>query len=252
MTIYLMVIMSSSFADTTLVFVADEDASKIQIKDGMLRASDQRHPHDYMLFDSKSRTMTAIDSQNKKYTRIDETRMKQVGGMVSEMQRQMEAQLKNLPPEQQAQMREMMKGMMPPGIDEANQPIRSEATSQTSKIGDWTCKIMHIFKGNEKVSQVCVADYKALNIPEQDYQVMKGLMSFVDGISESFPMADQASFASADLGDGMLPVIVEMQQQSTKERSMTLNKVDTGSLDESLFTVPAGYTEQDMMQGMPE
>jgi hypothetical protein len=248
MTICLLLITTAAMADTTLVFVDGENIGTVQIKDGLLRASEKKNSHDYMLFDSKSKSMTVIDHKNKKYTRIDETDLKQLGGMVSEMQKQLEAQLKNLPPEQQAQMRQMMESMMPSGMGKENQTMRSEVTSQTSKVGDWACKIINIFKGDEKVSRICVADYKSLNIPEQDYQVIKELMVFVAGISESFPMVERASFASADLGKGMLPVTVESLQQSGNERSMTLSMVDTKSLDKSLFTVPADYTEEDMMQ----
>jgi len=244
--------MSSSFADTTLVFADDKGANTVQIKEGILRAGGRNDGHDYLLFDSKRRTITDIDRRNKKYTRIDETSMKQMGGMITDMQRQMEEQLKNLPPDQQAQMRQMMAGLMPPGMDEAKQPVRNEPTSQTGKIGEWTCKIINIFKGDEKVSQVCATDYKSLDIPEQDYLTMKEFMSFVANISENFPMADQVSFASADLGDGMLPVFVEMLQKSTKDRSMTLNKINTETLERSLFTVPVGYTEQKVMQKKPQ
>ncbi len=246
MTICLISMMSSSFADTSLTYMNKEEANTMQIKDGVLRSAEG---NSYMLYDSKTRTMTLVDHQNKSVTRVDENTMKQMGGAISAAQKQMEEQLKNMPPEQQAQMRQMMKGLMPSGM-EKSQPLRSERTSEKAKSGDWSCKIVNVFKGDEKVSQVCVASYKSLDVPKEDYLVMKDFMTFISSMSENLPIGDKASFASADLGEGMLPVIVEGMSQSAE--SMTLDKVSNESLDAALFTVPAGYKEQNMMDGMPK
>lgn len=245
-TICLTVMMSSSFADTSLTYMDKDEASTMQIKNGVLRSASDS---DVMLFDSKSQAMTAVNHENKTYTRIDENTMKQMGGAVSEMQKMIEEQLQGLPPEQQAQMRQMMGGMMPSGMGMEKQPIRSEQTSKKGKAGDWVCKIVDVFKGDTKAYQICVTNYKSLGVSKEDYLVMKDFMTFISSMSEDMPMGDQAFFAAADLGDGMLPVIVEGLSQSTIEESMTLNKVSNDTLDAALFAVPAGYKEQNMMDG---
>ena len=244
-TICLTMMMPLAFADASLTYMNNEGANTMQIKSGVLRSA--ADDNNYMLYDSKTRAMTIVEHGNKAYTRVDESTMKQMGGAISAAQQQMEEQLKNLPPEQQAQMRQMMKSLMPSGT-EKSQPLRSEKTSKTEKAGDWTCKVVNVFKGDEKVSQVCVVGYKSLDVSKEDYMVMKDFMGFISSMSESLPIGDKASFASADLGDGMLPVIVEGSQ----EESMTLDNVSNDSLDAALFTIPAGYAERNMMEGMPK
>ncbi len=238
LTICLTMMMSSVFADTSLTYVNNGQANMMQIKNGILRSTDGV---DYMLYNSKTHTMTVVDHNNKSYSRIDENTMKQMGSALSEMQQQIQEQLKNLPPEQQEQMRQMMGG----GMGEL-QPLRSQKTSKTAKSGEWSCNMVDVFKGDEKISQVCVADYESLNVSENDYLVMKDFMGFITSIAEKIPMGKHASFPSSDLGDGMLPVIVEGSHQA----SMRLEKVSNDSLDAALFTVPAGYAEHNMMEEM--
>ena len=254
MGVCLATMMSISFADTSMTIVENDGRGQnVQIKDGVLRSSnigeDTGNSRDFMLYDSNTRTMTVVVHKNKNYSRIDEETMKQMGGTVSALQQQMEEQLKNLPPEQQAELRKMMGGLMSP--DQAEQ-VRSETTAITGKVGVWACKIVYVFKGDEKVSEVCATDYKSLNIPEEDYLVMKDFFVFIANISENLPMAEQASFASADLGEGMFPVLIEVLKESATQQSMTLNKVSNESLEAALFGIPAGYKEQNLMEGMPQ
>src|SRR5512144_778073 len=57
--------------------------------------------------------MVILDKTKNTYQEIDEQMMKQMGEQMSGAMAQMQAQLKNMPPEQRAMMEKMMKGKMP-------------------------------------------------------------------------------------------------------------------------------------------
>ena len=65
------------------------------------------------LTDGGRNRMVILDKAKNTYQEIDEQTMKQMGQQVSGAMAQMEAAMKNMPPEQRAMMEKMMKGKMP-------------------------------------------------------------------------------------------------------------------------------------------
>lgn len=243
-------------ADVTLIYMDGQISNTVKIHDGKLQASSMRDANRYVLFDSATRVLTVLDRSNKKFTRIDEQSVQQLGSAVSAIQvqlsEQVEAQLKNMSPEQQAQMRQMMGGLLPPDSGHNAAPVlKSRVTQARTSIGDWTCQIVEVYKGDQKASEACIADYPDLGIGESDYAVIKASLDFVKSISGKMPQISQASLNEIEIGEDKLPIRIIAYQPSGTEGTMLLNRVSHDDLNDWDFSVPTDYTEQNLMEMMP-
>ena len=86
--------------------------NQVQIESKRMRAESSGAAGEKMivLFDGTTQVMRLVDNEKKTYTEMTKEDVDALGGQMSAMMAQMEQQLKNLPPEQRAQVEAMMKG----------------------------------------------------------------------------------------------------------------------------------------------
>jgi hypothetical protein len=78
--------------------------------------------------------MVVLDNSKNEYREIDQQTIDQMSGQTSAATAQMQAQMKNMTPEQRAMVEQMMKGRGLPGV--ASSAVTSAArTTYTSKSG---------------------------------------------------------------------------------------------------------------------
>jgi hypothetical protein len=131
-----------------------------------------------MLFltDGGRSRMVILDKAKDEYREIDEAMMKQMGEQMAGLTAQMEAQLKNMPPEQRAMMEKMMKGKMPQAAAAAPKTVYTAKGS--GSVNGFSCTKYEGLRGGEKEADVCAAMPAQLKFTPADFQVADKMKQF--------------------------------------------------------------------------
>lgn len=105
-----------------------------------------------------------LNRKENQYQVMDRKTAAQIDEAVSAAMAQMEAQLKQLPPEQRAMVEKMMGQKLGGAAKPAEPPALSYRAAGTGTAGDRPCKKYEVFQGQEKVSELCAVPPAALGL----------------------------------------------------------------------------------------
>lgn len=236
-------------ADTTITntsnFGGEASRDSIYIKDGKMRV-ESGMDESYMIFDSSARTITAVEPSQRSYTVMTEDDLRSMGDAMKQAMRQMEQQLANLPPEQREQMRRMMEQQMGAMLGNAGKPAAKPEvvrTGQQKTVAGHQCEVVRILLEGAEKGNACMAEYDGLGIPQSDRATIRAMMDFSLALMEQFgdmmPAHMQAMAAEG------YPVEYESRVGGTPITG-SLESIETGALSGDLFSVPAGFSRQEM------
>ena len=128
------------------------------------------------LTDGGRNRMVMLDKAKNQYQEIDEETMKQMGQQMSAAMAQMQAAMKNMPPDQRAMMEKMMKGKMPQA---AAAPAKTVYTAKGSgTVNGFSCTKYEGMRGSEKVADVCAGVPAQLKLTASDMQIFEKMKEF--------------------------------------------------------------------------
>lgn len=192
-------------------------------------------------YDSGAKVMRIIDTPKRTYTEITEQDMKQMAGMMAQMQEQM----KNLPPEVQKQMAGRMPAM--PGAGAAPERIAYKRTG-ASKVGQWACTAYDGFRGAEKVAEICAAE-AGLELTPADFQVVQQLADMMKSMAPQ-QMDQIATYGTIEnQGFAGFPVRRVTFRNGKPESTSELTEFRREAIPAETFAVPAGFKKQSMGMG---
>jgi hypothetical protein len=195
-----------------------------------------------VVFDGAAQVMRMIDVDKKTYSEMTKEDIDQLGGQMTAAMAKMEEQLKKMSPEQRAQMEAMMKGRGG-AMGAPTAPKTEYRKAGTDTVGKWTCDKYEGFQNNQKVSEVCTVDPKALGYSLTDFDVTRQMGAFFQKLMPQ--NADQMfAIGSADAqGFSGVPVrrITSFGPQQTV---VELSEVSRQTFADSLFAVPEGFQKQ--------
>lgn len=242
-------------ADATLemeVTAGQKMQQLIQVSEGRVRVTTGVQGRDlvmlfregvdqYQVLDGNAKTVMTISPQQVKQT------MQQASGMMQQMQAMMAEQMKNMTPEQRAQVEQMM-GKPTGGGARAKPQVRM--TKRTEKVGSWSCEIIEVVEGGKTTGELCVASPKALGIAERDFQTMKAFFKMMRGMADSARdgMGGDMPFLGPEEMPGV-PVRAAYLHRG-KKGNVQLTKISTNRIPGNLFTVPDDY-QPAQLPGMP-
>ena len=217
----------------------DDDGMIINVSNGKLAFEEGGVPT--MLYDAKTDAFTYLNHAQKGYVVMDKAAMKEVGDQMDSMMKEVQAQLASLPPEQREAMMQMMPGMadrMKPKSEAPKADI--DFTGDSAKVGGYSCKIARISGLADGANEVCVAKPKALGISGDDFDTMTRAFDMMQKAANRFGQG--APFPSArELGG--VPIRVRDDEGVT-----SLTRVSTDKIDAAVFEIPAGYSQQSIME----
>ncbi len=195
-----------------------------------------------IIFDGAKQTLFIVDDARKTYAEMTKADVDRVGDQMSAAMAQMQEQMKNMPPEQRAQIEAMMRGRGMPG-GAASAPKTAYKKVGTDTVGKWTCDKYEGYQDEKKVSELCTVDPKTLGFTAADFQVTKQLAEF---FGKLMPQGAERIFAIGtpeQQGYSGIPVrttLITGDQRTTSE----LVDVKRETFPPSTFEVPAGYTKE--------
>ena len=218
--------------------------------------------HSVMIFRGDKQTMWIVAPDQRTYQELTKEQIdrfgEQMGGKMAEMRKQMEEQLKNMPPERRAMIEKMMKSRM------GGMPMAAPATSKTEyslvasdqQINQWTADKYEGVRDGEKQREMWTVPPDGIGLEASDFEVMTQMAEFVKGFSKfGGGQADQQSLFRVGGGEGKdqdfsgVPVRqIEYQGGRPSSRS-ELKEARREDFDSTLFEVPAGFKKQQMFGG---
>ena len=233
--------------------------NQIQIENKRMRAESTGPTggKQVVMFDGAREVLTMVDPDKKTYTELTKADVDrvaaQMAGAAPQMaaaMAQMQEQLKNMPPEQRAQVEAMMKGRMGgagmPGAAAA--PKTQYRRAGTATVGKWTCDKYDGFEGGQKTSEVCTVDPKALGFAASDFEVTKQLVAFFKRLMPQ--MANQMFSIGTPEEQGFSGVPVrQMITVGGRQITTEISEVTRQTFPDSVFQVPAGFQKTDFMGG---
>jgi len=199
-----------------------------------------------VIFDGTRQVMLIIDDAGKTYSEMSKGDVDALGGQMAGAMAQMQEAMKNMPPEQRAQIEAAMKGRgMPAGrAGGAAAPKVEYKKVGTDTVGKWTCDKYEGYANGQKTSELCTVDPKALGFTAADFAITKDFTAFF----EKMPgMGSRQLFhigTPEEQGFSGVPVRT-VTTAGTQTVTSEITDVKRQSFPDSLFQAPAGYAKQD-------
>jgi hypothetical protein len=225
-------------ADTKAVYesATGKESLTVRVKGPMVRwdARELDQGQRYVLFDSTRDVMIVVDDRRKEITELNPETLRrqrqQMQAQMAPMMKQLQAQLKNMPPEQRRMIEKKMGALMkPPGET-------PEATFTTRKVGSGSvqgipCTRHAILRDGKPEHEVCVASRSDAGVPADDYQTMRKTFAAARA------MASAVAAASVPMAGDLEGVPVEMKS-SAQGTVRTLRSLSTDTLPADPFALP--------------
>jgi hypothetical protein len=207
-----------------------------------------------MIYRGDKKEMIMVDHQDKSYVVLDQATMNELVGVMSEAMSQFEEAMKDATPEERAMMEKMMKDRMPGmGGDKEAEPVLKKAG--TAKVNSYSCTNYDVYRGEEKISQHCVASWSSIGGGDEMQKVMLEMSEFMDQMAKSFSKSkgmmgqqiqfDNNVFAQLRKLNGFPVQTIDYENGTVESESQLVSSKKT-TLNASDLEPPAGYTKRDM------
>ena len=222
-----------------------ELAQKIYVQNGNGRFVDA-DGHTTLI---KNGTFYVIDDTDKTYVMFDKATMEQLAKKISDAMEKMKAQLAKLPPEQRAQMEQMM-----PGLSGGDKKWSVEVIDlgKSDKVDGRNCRIWDVKRDGKLSDQICVVPYSDLP-GKENFQVMFANFAKVfEEMAKSVPMmagmmTNEFSAQSKVNGFPVRSRGYEDGKLGDDEQVMKVWREET--IPAATFEIPAGYKQKQMPMG---
>jgi hypothetical protein len=197
----------------------------------------------------KGETLYMIDDKEKSYIVLDKATMEQVAKKLNAQMEQLKQQMAKLPPEQRAQMEQVLGGA---GLGGTPRTVEVADTGKSDKVEGRTCKLWDVTRDGVLDEQICVVPYSALPGKENFSTVFGNFAKVFEEMAKSVPMLSgmMANEFSAQVKTNGYPVRQRAYENGKLINEETLVKVwREEAIPASMFEVPAGYTRKSMPGG---
>jgi uncharacterized protein DUF4412 len=195
------------------------------------------------IIDLKTGQMTVIDNRKKEYfviTRqdLDQMKARMQEQMNSPEMKRAQEQMKNLPPEMQKKMQNMMGGMAA--------AVEVKKTGTTRKIAGYTCENWVVTMGQMSRTEQCMTT--DLPFPAQSWDAFRDFAEGMKGMASAMgPMAkgfnDLQEKMKAMRGFPLASNTTTTVMGHSSSHSSEVVEIKAGALPASTWAVPAGYTK---------
>jgi urocanate hydratase len=197
----------------------------------------------------KNGTFYIVDDEDKSYIMFDKATMEQLAQKISAAMEKMKEQLAQLPPEQRAQMEQMMPGMA--GGDR-KWTVDAVDTGKSDKVDGRSCRLWDIKRDGELDDQICVVPYSALPGKENFQAMFANFAKVFEEMAKSVPMLAgmMTNEFSAQAKVNGFPVRTRGYENGTLGDDEQVMKVwREEAIPASMFEIPAGYKQKQMPMG---
>ena len=191
----------------------------------------------------------AIDHEKKRYYVFDQKTLDAMSEQMNAAMQEMEKQLASLPPEQRAMAEQMMQGGLQGlmGGEPAPKPRLEAAGSGTWRSSP--CSKYFVFEGATKTQEICAAPLKAIEGGDEATKAFRRMTGFFEKMADALPMGGSEDIDLDELLNDIdgFPVVTTQFQSGRVSEVTTLESASNEDIDPARFTIPDGYTRQELM-----
>lgn len=215
--------------------VAEVDADRFRVD-----AGDQKT---VVIYRKDQDAFWMLTPSTKSWTEMTRADIQAMSAKMDGMMKEMQAQMKDMPPAQRAQMEAMMKGHMPGA---AAAPTYKKIADGV-KAGKWTATQYAVLRDGKKTADVFHADPKAVGLAEADFAVFVSLADLFKSLTHGL---ESAGFylpgkPGGDQPAGVLVRSVKVGADGKPGAVSTLTDVRRTAFAASEFEIPAGWTKRE-------
>ena len=124
-------------------------------------------------------------------------------------------------------------------------PITYKATG-SDKVGQWTCSKYDGTRGNEKVTELCTVEPKALGLTAGDFEVAQQLAEFMKAMMPTMDNQITVNGNAAQNGFAGVPVRTTTFSGGKPSITMETKSIKHEPIPASAWQAPAGFKKQTM------
>ena len=223
--------------------VADAGTQIVMVQDGKVRVNNAKDASGVILNNS---LLYVIDDKKKTYMEIDKATMKKTADQAGAAIKQLQEQLKNMPPEQRAQMEKMLGDKMPGMMSGKKDTFEAKDTGKSDTSEGRKCRVWNLLKNGVVHEELCVVPFASLPGKEDFEKTFRELTEAFAEMAKGLPGAGESIKARTAING--YPVRVRSYDDTGKLRGneTVLTKWIEESLPGATFEVPAGYTKKEL------
>ena len=227
-----------------------QSVTTVYAQGGKMRVETGGAQDNYVLFANDA--LNNVNPSERSYIVIDRESMKSMAATLNPMLQQMQERMKNMTPEQRAQMERMMGPEMAAAMGGGKPPAEQiRKTGKSDKIAGYNCSYAEVLRDGTVVREVCVTPLNALQGGQELAKASAQVGTLLEEVLKEVnaPMLRQMASQQLDNYDklGGVPVFARMFKDGKPTREATLQSIATQTVPASLFEVPAGFTRKEMM-----
>jgi len=193
----------------------------------------------------KDGKMFVVDDQRKSYREMDKATMQGYSSQANAAMAQMQERMKNMPPEQRAQMEKMMSGMAPGGaMPSKNDVWTSKDTGKNETVEGRKCRLWQLLRNGQLAEELCVVPFSTLPGKEDFQKSFKQIAEAFEGFTAGMPGSESAKARNSINGYPVRVRTYTNGKQAATEQVLKSWKEE--SVPASTFEIPAGYKKQEM------
>lgn len=246
---------SAAHAGTTLETVNRDLSSKggtmtinTWAQGGMMRVETKPNESTMIFRDD---TIYAVNHQDKTYFAMDRASMKRLAEQVNPALQMLQERMKDMTPEQRAQMEKMLGGKLPGAAGEAEKKPEIKRTSRKDKIGSYSCTYVEVREAGVLTDELCVVPGNSMKGSDELIAAAKKMSAVLQEMMSSMDAPWLRQIAEKQVQNfeslGGIPVVSRHFEDGKPQNETTLSSMRSETLAASLFEIPAGYTKKDMM-----
>lgn len=247
--IFLIIVMSASAASAGLMlrFEAKKPTGEpthavtFMLEGQKLRVEDSRGG--IMIFDGGQQRLWTIDSEQKSYSEVSEEDITRIKTMREKMKRRIEKQMERLPPEQQMELRGMLK-QMAQGTAEPPRVLAFKASGTKRKTKDgFSCSPFRVMEKGLPIEEICFIVWDKSGFSLEDFQAFDAYEQFLVKIGANTTGQNKIFFdLKQSPGIPAHVAVVSPGNRSGREQVLTLLK--RKRIPEKKFIPPQGFQKK--------
>ena len=207
---------------------------------------------DDMIFRGGVPEMIMVSHKEKKFYVIDDGVIEQIGGQMSDIERQIQEALKDVPPDQRALVEQMMKSRMPKGAQATSAPsFTINKTSDRDTKNGYPCVRYELILNGTKIQDMWVTEFENVEGGAEVRDAFLGMSEFFQSLRDAMPQfargGDENMFQHMKEMDGFPVVTFDYGPDGSVQGESKLVSASRQSVSADEYNPPANYVKQDMM-----
>jgi hypothetical protein len=219
------------------------NSDRMRVENGQSHTEDAP---DIVIFRQDKKVMWVIDTKEGTYMEITQKDLEQMKARMDEGMKQMQEQLKNMPPEQRKMMEDMMAKQMPKQMMAQEKTTYKKTGSE--KFNSWNCDKYEGTKSGKKTAEVWTVLPSQAGFRKDDFVVMRGFADFFTPLGSNlndFVMMGIEEDVKDGGFNGMPVKYINMDDGKIVD-TFVVDKVENRSNAASLFELPGNLEKKEI------